>query len=74
MEISEQLRRLFQHIEALGYENEDKALPPLEHIDAIVQSLIDAESLDIQIKGAAGLGLIVVVQASNTVVTELSNN
>jgi len=74
MEISEQLRRLFQHIEALGYENEDKVLQPLEHLDAIVQSLIDAESLDIQIKGAAGVGLIVVVQASNTVVTELSNN
>jgi len=74
MEISEQLRRLFQHIEALGYENEDKALQPLDHLDVIVQSLIDAESLDIQIKGAAGVGLIVVVQTSNTVVTELSNN
>jgi hypothetical protein len=74
MEISEQLRRLFQHIEALGYEDKDKVWTPLEHLDAIVQSLIDAESLDIQIKGAAGVGLIVVVQASNTVVTELSNN
>jgi len=74
MEISEQMRRLFQHIEALGYEDKDGAQPPLEHLGAIVQSLIDAESLDIQIKGAAGVGLIVVVQASNTVVMELFNN
>jgi len=73
MQISEQLQRLFQHIEALGYENKT-AWSPLEDLEAIVQSLIDAESLDIQIKGAAGVGLIVVVQTSNTVVTELSNN
>jgi hypothetical protein len=49
-------------------------LQPLEHLDAIVQSLIDAESLDIQIRGVVGLGLTVAVQASNTVVMELFNN
>jgi len=74
MEISEQMQRLFQHIEALGYHDNDGALPSLEHLDAIVQSLIDAESLDIQIRGVVGLGLTVAVQASNTVVMELFNN
>jgi hypothetical protein len=74
MEISEQMQRLFQHIETLGYEAKDKAQLPLEHLDAVVQSLIDAESLDIQIRGVVGLGLTVAVQASNTVVMELFNN